>query len=219
MTRVGMLTIGQAPRPDLVAPFRRLRPDVELVEAGALDGLTATTLPHAPVGEHPLTTRLRDGPLVTLDEATLVPLVRTALARLEATGVDATLLLCAGPFDAVRGERPFVRPFDVAARLLRAAGVRRLGVVVPVEQQRRPAERTFAAAGFQAAVWVASLAAAVDRLPEWLADEAAAGGPIGHVVLDYVGHDPDEVAELQRRVAVPVVDLGLVGAETLAAIV
>lgn len=218
MTRVGMLTIGGAPRPDLVAPFRRLRPDVELVEAGALDGMTATTLPRAPVGEYPLTTRLGDGSTVTLDEAALVPLVRAALARLEAEGVAATLLLCAGPFDAVRGDRPFVRPFEVATRLLRGAGVRRLGVVVPVEEQRRPAERTFATAGFDATVWVAPLGVAADRVPGWLEDEAAAGAPVGHVVLDYVGHDPDDVAELQRLVSVPVVDLGLLGAETLAAI-
>ncbi len=213
-----MLTIGQAPRPDLVAPFRRLRPDAEIVEAGALDGLTATTLPHAPVGSHPLTTRFADGSLVTLDEAVLVPLVRAALERLEADGVEAGLLLCAGPFDAVRGGRPFVRPFEVVTRLLRASGVRRLGVLVPVEGQRRPAGHAFAAAGFDATVWAASLPSAADRLPAWLEDEADAGSPVGHVVLDYVGHDPDEVAGLQRRLDVPIVDLGLVGAELLAAI-
>jgi protein AroM len=216
-TRVGMLTIGQAPRPDLVAPFARRCPDVELVEAGALDGLGAATLPHAQVGAYPLTTRLVDGSPVTLDESVLVPFVRTALARLEAGEVVATLLLCAAPFAAVRGTRPLVRPFELAVRVLRTTGARRIGVVVPVEEQRHPATRKFAAAGFDATVWVAPLRTAGDRLPGWLGDEADAASPVDHVVLDYVGNDPDDVARIRDRIAVPLIDLGLLAAETLAA--
>lgn len=216
MTRVGMLTIGQAPRPDLVGPFAGLRPDVEIVEVGALDGLDASTLPHSPLGRSPLTTRLIDGTSVTLDEADLIPFVRAALGRLEDGGVDATLLLCAGSFSGIRGRRPFVRPFDIAAGLLRSAGVRRCAVVVPVEAQVEPSRRKFASAGFEPVVWACDLAAARDRLPAWLADDHDAGGRCDVVVLDYVGHRDEDVRGLQDAVALPVVDLGLCAAAVLA---
>lgn len=218
-SRVGMLTIGQAPRPDLVAPFARLRPDVALVEAGALDGLDEAALPGASGGGYPLTTRLADGTPVTLDEAVLEPLVEAARHRLEAAGVVATLLLCAGPFAAVRGGRPFLRPFALAAAVLRSAGVGRVGVLVPTEDQRDPAARKYAAAGFDPVVWAAPVTAAAARLPGWLADEAASGDPVGHVVLDYVGGDPDLVADLRAAAGVPLVDLGLLAAAALAATV
>lgn len=219
MSRVGMLTIGQVPRPDLVGPFVSLRPDVEILEAGALDGLTAATLPHSPIGRYPLTTRLADGTTVTLDEETLVPLVRSALRRLEDQDVDATLLLCAGPFSGIPGRRPFVRPFDVVAQLLRASGLRRIAVVVPVEVQVEPARRKFESAGFEPAVLVADIAAAPERLAEWLADECDAGGRCAAVVLDYVGHREDDVRRLQAALDVPVVDLGLTAAALLATLV
>lgn len=219
MSRVGMLTIGQAPRPDLVEPFARLREDVEIVEAGALDDLTLSTLPHSPVGRYPLTTRLTDGTVVTLDEQTLVPLVRSALDRLEDEDVAATLLLCAAPFAGIRGRRPVVRPFDVVAQLLGTSGIRRVAVLVPVEAQVGPARHKFEAAGFEPAVWVADVASAPERLPEWLADECDTDGRCEAVVLDYVGHREEDVRRLQAVLDVPVVDLGLTAAALLATLV
>ncbi len=219
MTRVGMLTIGQAPRPDLVAAFARLRPDVQLVEAGALDGLSGRGLPHSPVGRHPLTTRLADGTAITLDEADLVPLVRSALGRLEDEGVDATLLLSVGSFSGIRGRRPFVRPFDVVARILDAAGVRGIAVLVPAEVQVESSRRKFEASGFEPVVWASDVTAARDRLPAWLADECDAGGRCGVVVLDDIGAREEDVRRLQEVVAVPVVDLGLTAAAVLATLI
>jgi protein AroM len=219
MTRVGMLTIGQAPRPDLVRSFARLRPDVELVEAGALDGLSAASLPHSPVGRYPLTTRLADGTLITFDEADLVPLVRSALVRLEDDDVDATLLLSVGPFSGIRGRRPFVRPFDVVAGILRTAGVRGIAVLVPAEAQVEPSRRKFEGSGFEPVVRASDLTAAQDRLPSWLADECDAGGRCDVVVLDDVGHREEDVRRLQDVASVPVVDLGLTAAAVLATLV
>ncbi len=38
-TRIGMVTVGQAPRADIVPDMAALLPDVDILEAGALDGL------------------------------------------------------------------------------------------------------------------------------------------------------------------------------------
>lgn len=228
--RVGLLTIGAAPRPDLAAPVRRRLPGATIVEAGALDGLTARTLPPDRDGGYPLTTRLADGTRVTLDEATLAPLVADALGRLEAAGVAATLLLCAGPFEGLRGARPVVRPFAVAVERLRASGMRRIGVLVPVEGQVAPAERKCRAAGLDPVVLVgplaelaASPAAAADLARRLAAADGAAGA--GALLLDYVGHDEALVERLAGHLgtlppplAIPLLDLGGLGADALAAL-
>ena len=63
-TIIGMATIGQTPRIDVVPAMERiLGPEVKTIQAGALDGLTSheiSALAPAP-GEQPIITRLRDG--------------------------------------------------------------------------------------------------------------------------------------------------------------
>ena len=66
MTKVGLITVGQAPRSDVVPDMAAiLGGDVEIVEAGALDGLTRAQMePLAPEGDDEiLVTRLADGSL------------------------------------------------------------------------------------------------------------------------------------------------------------
>ena len=55
MTKVGLITVGQAPRSDVVPDMAAiLGGDVEIVEAGALDGLTREQIaPLAPEGDEP----------------------------------------------------------------------------------------------------------------------------------------------------------------------
>jgi protein AroM len=206
MTRlVGAVTIGQAPRPDLLEALRaRLPDDVEVVEIGALDALAAEDLPERP-GAYPLTTQLRDGRPVTLDEAFLAPHVQAAIDAAEERGARVTLLLCAGGFPALRARGLLVRPFEAAAAELRALGARRIGVVVPIAGQAVPAERKWRVAGFEPIVL--------------LGPPSSVDVPTGidALVLDFVGHPVGVVDALRTRCAVPVVDLGEAGAARAAA--
>ena len=62
--RVGIVTIGQAPREDVVPDMAELMgPGAEILEGGALDGLTREEIERlAPEGDHEvLVTRLTDG--------------------------------------------------------------------------------------------------------------------------------------------------------------
>lgn len=209
--RIAALTIGQSPRPDLLEPLRaRLPDDVEILEVGALDPLLAATLPrprarpHPVTGRYPLTTRLRDGTLVTLDEADLAPLVQAALERGEDAGADVTLLLCAGGFGDATAHGALVRPFDAAVDRVRSIGARRIAVVVPIAEQAAPAIRKWANAGFDAVAIVGEPASA-PRAPG-----------VDAIVLDYVGHPAATVAALRERTDLPVLDLGECGAEAAA---
>lgn len=210
--RVAAITIGQRPRPDLLAPLlARLPADVEVIEEGALDGLAAAEIARrrAPTGgsagRYPLTTRLRDGTAVTLDEADLAPLVQAGVTRAERAGAGVTLLLCAGGFLGVTADGQLVRPFDAAVDRLRVLGAHRIAVAVPFEAQAAPAARKWANAGFEPVPIVGEPAT---LLPPSV--------PVDAIVLDYVGHSAGEVAALRGRTELPVVDLGECGAETVA---
>jgi len=202
MTRTaGAVTIGQTPRADLLEPLlARLPADVEVVEVGALDPLGPDDLPKGGDGAYPLTTRLRDGRPVTLDEAFLAPLVQAAVDEAERRGATTTLLLCAGGFPDVRARGVLVRPLDAAVAELRALAAVRIAVVVPIEAQVSPSERKWRAAGFDPVVIVGS--------------PPALDAPIGisAVVLDYVGHPAADIAELRAVLTIPLIDLGEAGA-------
>lgn len=207
MTRlVGAVTIGQTPRPDLLEPLLvQLPADVEVIEVGALDPLGPGDLPKGGVGAYPLTTRLRNGRPVTLDEAFLAALVQGAVDEAERRGATTTLLLCAGGFPDVRVRGVLVRPFHAATAELRALAAVRIVVAVPIGMQVAPSERKWRAAGFDSVVIVGS--------PPAL--DVPTG--ISAVVLDYVGHPVADVAALRAALTIPLIDLGQAGADAAAA--
>ena len=236
VTIVAAVTIGQAPRPDLLEPLlERVDPRrVEVRLYGALDDVALDTLPAGSIGELPgpagapsgpsaavpgdgpaagacpLTTRLRDGRRVTLDESFLVRYVQAAVGRAEADGAVATLLLCAGGFATVEAARPLVRPFELAIATLRSLGLPDVAVAVPYEAQVRPAERKYLEAGLVPVV----RASALRDVPDVFRREIA-GRAVGAVVLDYVGHPLEAVDELRPVLPCPLLDLGDLAAATL----
>lgn len=153
MSRLGVLTIGQSPRADVV-PLLVESLEGEIAEGGALDGLAEAeiaALAPAP-GEYVLATRLRDGRQVTVSRERILPYVQSALDRL-APQVDAVLLLCTGEFPPLRCDRLLIEPsrllYHVVAGV--AAG-QLLGVLVPLPEQVDEARRRWQAAGRVAAV-------------------------------------------------------------------
>lgn len=209
MARIGALTIGAAPRADLLACIRPSLRGIVIVEAGALDGIEGPArLPTAAADGLPLETRLADGRRVVVEERRLLPRLQTALDRLESSGVELTVLLCAGGFDGLRSTGPLIRPFEAAVSALRTRGVRRFALVVPFAGQAGPAAEKWRAAGLEP---VATLIGAdLGELGPALVAAGTADDRIEAIVLDYVGHHPVEVAALRHAVAAaggpPVVD-------------
>ncbi|MEZ4609984.1 MAG: AroM family protein [Caldilineaceae bacterium] len=152
--RIGLLTIGQSPRPDLVQMLPVLAPFAQ-VEAGALDGLQADAIPPA-TGAFPLTTRLADGAdcgaTVVVDEAFLLSRMQAAVQRLEDADVAAILLMCAGTFRTVTSRVPLVKPFELTVATLRTWGWTRPLVVCPFVAQEAPMRARWRDAGFDAQV-------------------------------------------------------------------
>jgi protein AroM len=216
--KLGLLTIGQAPRVDVVPDMADvLGPEVEIVERGALDGLSRETiaaLAPAP-GDDVLVTRLADGSPVFVGKSAIAPHLRTQLADLEAVGVDIAVLLCTGTFHGLVARRPVIEPDRVLVGVVR--GVRfagRLGVVTPSERHVAATGARWRAYGFDSVV-VPSSPYETPASLDAIAGGLEAGG-VGLVVLDCIGFRRPLRAALQQRLGVPVVVANLLVARVVA---
>lgn len=153
MHRLGLLTLGQSPRPDgLFADVSAVvGPGVEILEYGALDGLDQAGIAGlAPQGPGPvLVTLLRTGLSVSLDRARFLPHLQTRLHDLDRAGAEGVVLLCTGDFPELRSSCPLVIPhallYQIARGLLPAGET--MGVLMPLSEQLPAMEREFAALG------------------------------------------------------------------------
>jgi protein AroM len=155
MTALGILTIGQAPRPDRLAHdvAAAAGTDVRAVERGALDGLDAAAVRALAPREQDdvLVTMLRDGTSVQVGKAAILDRLQDRIERLEGEdAVDATLLLCTGNFPPFRHRRPLLRPQAGLYGATRAlAGTGRVASMIPVPTQRGQVRRDWRALGVE----------------------------------------------------------------------
>jgi protein AroM len=203
---LGVVTIGQAPRPDLVAAFGREAPHATVVVAGALDGLPRAAIDalaaQAAAHDVPLLVRLADGSTAEVPRATLAPCVAACAAALAAAGAYAVVVACAGDFPAVPCPVPLLLPGRIVPAVVRALGHGpRIGVITPVAGQVAAATAKWRADGFDPVVAAAApgQATALDRAA--VAMQAAAPDL---VVLDCMGHDDADAARFAAHCGRPV---------------
>ena len=138
--RIGLITIGQAPRddivPDMVAQIGFV---VDPIQLGAIDDLTAEQVTElAPQGDEPwAVSRMRDGTEVRLAKRELVPRMQRCVNQLEELGVDLIVPLCASDWSALQSNVPFINPGGalpaIVTAMCRPGGT--LGVISPTEDQ------------------------------------------------------------------------------------
>jgi protein AroM len=145
-TNIGIVTIGQSPRPDKLADDiqRVLGPDVTVVERGALDGFTTEDLNElAPrPGDYRLITKLRDGGSVEIGKTPILPILQNHITDLEdSADVEATLLMCTGSFPPFDHKRPLLLPQEALYGAVAGfAGSRTIGALIPLESQSEQAQ-------------------------------------------------------------------------------
>ena len=232
--RLGMITIGQAPRVDVVPEMADiLGPSVEIVERGALDGLGARDIAAlAPTGDDEiLVTRLTDGQSVFVAKRHITPRVQQKIQALEADGVAMTVLLCTGKFPALSATRPLVEPDKVLLGVIRGIKFNgRLGVLTPSERHVAQTEARWTAYGFDPVVVAASPYEIVAgtaspqsprvgctgmRRVEAAAATFRARGA-GLIVLDCIGFRREARVALQQALGVPVIVANLLIARVVA---
>lgn len=151
---IGAITIGQSPRADMIPEMQAILGDkVEIIEGGALDGLTREQVAEmAPKpGDYVLVTRLRDGTSVQVAEHHILPLMQAQIDGVVGRGAEVVVLVCTGEFPPFRSSRLVVEPQRVLYHFV--AGVakgRRVGVIVPVPEQIEEGTRRWTAVGASA---------------------------------------------------------------------
>ncbi len=138
--RIGIVTIGQSPRTDVVPEIQIYLGDhVTIIEHGALDGLSLTEVKeYAPeAGMLPLVTRMQDGTEVIVAKDKLLPRLNNVVTALDNKGVNMILLLCNGDFPDFGTRCLVIEPQRLVDRCV--AGLlrerHRLGILVPVPEQ------------------------------------------------------------------------------------
>lgn len=201
---IGIVTIGQTPRPDLAATFGAVAPHADVRVAGALDGLLPPAIAAlATPGPYPLLVRLCGGATVEIPRDTLVPHVARVAGALAAAGASLVVIGCAGEFPAVPCAVPVLIPGRVVPAVLRAfAPAARIGVVTPNAAQVPYAEGKWRDDGFDVVVTYASPA---DHGDIARAAQALREAAVMLVVLDCMGHDDAYRAAFARLSDRPVV--------------
>jgi len=205
-TRVGMITIGQSPRQDVVPEvLHAVARPLEVVEAGALDGLdldVVRALAPGP-GDETLVTRMRDGAEVHIAKRHIVPRIQACIDRLAPT-VDILVLLCTGRFPEFHSPRPFLEPQALVDRIVQslAGAGGAVGVLVPGAAQVECSRAKTAEYGLVPTV----VAASPYTRPEQVGRAAAvfAASDVKLVVMHCIGYDAAMREAVRRACGKPV---------------
>jgi len=193
MPCLGVVTIGQSPRTDMVPELRRWLGDADIAERGALDDLTAAEAgqlgPDGP-GDRLLVSRMRDGTSVKLGVSRVHPLVCDAVRDLEDRGVATTLIVCTGELPPVPHRGTLLPAESLLSHGVQAiTGGERLAVLCPDPGQAANSRARWAAVSEDLLV-----ASASPYAPDSLSQVAAAAESVSRegarfVVLDCMGYD------------------------------
>lgn len=207
MTRakLGILVVGQSPRPEVEQEFHRLVPSVQIEQRGCLDGLNREDISAlAPSrGEVGIFTRLPNGEGVSLSKAAVVRHGTAQLDRLEQSGARAVVALCTGEFPDWEG-RPILLPSRIIRSFvtsLQSGG--HLGVLSPLQSQIPATEKRWAAAGYRTTAVALSPNATAIEAEAASAQFAEAAPDI--ILLDCVSYTLETKSIIRKATGRPVV--------------
>ena len=138
--RVAFVTIGQAPRDDLMPEIlAQIGDGIEATEIGLLDGLSREEIAaHSPSDDGDrLVSRLTDGTEVLLDKSWVEGRLQEAVAEVDRGGFHLIVLLCTGNFPNLHSKTLLVESGRVVDHMVDAlsADGRTVGLMVPNEAQ------------------------------------------------------------------------------------
>lgn len=141
-TRLGVVVIGQSPRPDVVNQMQRLLGDgVEIDLRGSLDGMTRAQISaiRPSSGADTLFTRLPpDHEDVTISKQVVEERAKIQIERFVREGATVTMLCCTGEFPALGGDGVVVLPSAVLSGIIDGLLPKgRLDVLLPLPEQAK----------------------------------------------------------------------------------
>ena len=146
--KIGMITIGQSPRVDIVPEMKGiLGPEVEIIEAGALDGLTIDEVRQfSPKGrDYILCTRMSDGTEVVVAKRFIVPRVQKCIDLLSQRGARIIIFVCTGLFPPFSSKTLFIEAQKILDHFILAlhGEKERIGLLIPLSDQIKQARKKY----------------------------------------------------------------------------
>lgn len=206
--KIGILTIGQAPRvdmtPDMVPFFPKT---VEVIEMGALDGLSESELESLqPQGnEDRLITRLANGGSVVVSEKLILGKLKEKIEELERLGASTIILACTGVFPEFQSNIPILFPDKVLFHVVKGILPNgRLGVILPLEEQRDQIKQKWENQGFHMEYAVAS-PYHHDHISFQKAAEELGTKGVDCIIMDCMGYTQEMKQKVRQMSGEPVV--------------
>ena len=207
MKKIGLITIGQSPRVDVMPDIEPLfSSDTELLQAGALDGLSKEEIAaFAPQeGDYVLISRLRDGTSAVFAEKHILPRLQDCIYSLEKQGAQLILFLCTGSFPNFKSSVPLVFPCKVLDGVVPAiANHSRIAVITPKPEQEKQSVEKWK--NYVDYVRVISASPYGEREELERACEALKNEDVDLIVLDCIGFTSEMKAYVREHTGKPVV--------------
>ena len=121
--RMGVVVIGQSPRPTVKAEIEAvLSPGIEIELRGALDGMSRAEIDAIPPmdGYDALFTLLPNGDSVTISKKEVERRAGQQITRFKHDGVGVTMLACTGKFPNLAPEGLVILPSAILHQLVEA---------------------------------------------------------------------------------------------------
>ncbi len=146
--KIGIITIGESPRTDVMEMVHLIAPRLEIFHTGVLDGLNASEIQAlAPLSAHDyvLTSRKKDGSAVVMSRESIIPILERRIIEAEAAGCGVIWLLCTGEFPELHSKVLLIEPDKILAGFLKNLnqGQYKLGVLVPLVAQLEESKQKF----------------------------------------------------------------------------
>jgi len=154
--KIGTVTPGQSPRIDIVPNLGKIIGDeVTFIERGALDGLSRAEIDKLRPRDDGdiLVSRMRDGSEVIFGKSQILQRMQDCIDELNSRNVDLIAILCASEFPEFKSKCPIIRPDKLMYGFLDSLrNLKKVGIMVPNEQQIIPHQRIFTERGYDVAV-------------------------------------------------------------------
>jgi len=144
MKKIGLVTIGQSPRSDILPDMMMiLGNEYEVLEVGALDDYSTADIKKLKIkADDPiLVTRMKDGTEVKVTKEFVVPKIQQGINQLNKEDINVILLLCTGKFPEFKSKSLIVMPSELVRGAVNASLRKgRLGIVYPAKEQTTKAK-------------------------------------------------------------------------------
>ena len=220
-SKIAMITVGQSPRDDVVPAMSGIiGPEVEIVQKGALDGLSDAEIDElAPrSAENRLCTRLADGRQVIVSEEGIFSRMQAMIDDLNQVSVDLIVFLCTGHFPRFESRCLIVEAQKIVDKCVEALVDDRhtLGIVVPLAEQKAQARQSLSHATSRIHVVSASPYETLQALQQ--AATELQRKRVDLVVLHCMGFSSDHRAIIRDATQKPVLVANSIVARTLSAL-